>query len=218
MAGTSCAREIGTTPLRIMHTCRGEMSCAKLSFTRGSQKVPIEVVVSANKATLAREVWNQDNSAVVGTEECGAEVGAGGAIKLSLEWKATDANPRYAFGAKDPMQRLFAVGVAEKYAAEAVMRGRAGQLVEETRPHQRVLMPAWGNSTSAPRVPFSPSTSQLGHPARRDRNGVISAHLGPARYEIRAPSPLATSGQVPELSSLPFVLSDRRLGHADARG
>ena len=46
----------------------------------------------------------------------------------------------------------------------------------------------------------------------------IRAYLGPARYEVRAPSPLATGGQVPELSSLPFVLSDRRFGHAVARG
>ena len=80
-------------------TWRGEMSCAKLSFTRGPQKVPIEVVVSANKATFARRVWNQDNSAVVGTEEGGGEVGTGGAIKLSSEWRATDANPRHAFNA-----------------------------------------------------------------------------------------------------------------------
>jgi hypothetical protein len=77
----------------------GEMSCAKLSFTKGQQKVPIEVVVSGSKATFARKVWNQDNSAVVGTEEGAGEVDAGGAIKLSSEWRSSAPNPRYTFSA-----------------------------------------------------------------------------------------------------------------------
>ena len=51
----------------------------------------------------------------------------------------------------------------------------------------------------------------------RPDNPYMSCCLGPARYQVRAPGPLATRGQVPELSSLPFILSDRRFGHADAR-
>src|SRR4249919_3444690 len=60
---------------------RGEINCSKLSFTKGPQKVPIEVVVSGVNATFTRKVWNEDSSAVVGTEEGGGEVEAGGAIK-----------------------------------------------------------------------------------------------------------------------------------------
>ena len=76
---------------------RGEMSCSKLSFTKGPQKVPMEVIVSGSNATFARKVWNEDNSAVVGTEEGGGEVEAIGAMKLSSEWRFAAANPRYTF-------------------------------------------------------------------------------------------------------------------------
>ena len=64
-------------------TWRGEMSCAKLSFTKGSQNVPVEVVVSGRSVTFARKVWNQDNSSVVGTEEGSGEVDAKGEIKIA---------------------------------------------------------------------------------------------------------------------------------------
>lgn len=80
-------------------TWRGEMNCAKLSFTKGSQKVPVEVVVSGRSVTLARKVWNQDNSSVVGTEEGSGEVDANGEIKISSVWKSTGATPRFAFTA-----------------------------------------------------------------------------------------------------------------------
>ena len=76
---------------------RGEMNCAKLSFTKGSQKVPVEVVVSGRSVTFARKVWNQDNSSVVGTEEGSGEVDANGEIKISSVWKSTAAKPRFAF-------------------------------------------------------------------------------------------------------------------------
>jgi hypothetical protein len=88
------------------------MRCAKLSFTKGPQKVPVEVLVSGGKATFARKVWNEDNSAIVGTEEGGGELGAGGSIALSSEWKATGAKPRHTFRAS--------------YAGK--LKGRAGSL------------------------------------------------------------------------------------------
>ena len=80
-------------------TWRGEMSCSKLSFTTGPQKVPMDVVVSGGNATFARKVWNEDNSVVVGTEEGGGKVEANGAIKLSSEWRSAGANPHYTFTA-----------------------------------------------------------------------------------------------------------------------
>ena len=80
-------------------TWRGEMSCAKLSFTKGSQNVPVEVVVSGRSVSFARKVWNQDNSSVVGTEEGSGEVDAKGEIKIASVWKSTGANPRFTFTA-----------------------------------------------------------------------------------------------------------------------
>jgi hypothetical protein len=80
-------------------TWQGEMSCAKLSFTKGSQNVPVEVVVSGRSVSFARKVWNQDNSSVVGTEEGSGEVDAKGEIKIASVWKSTGANPRFTFTA-----------------------------------------------------------------------------------------------------------------------
>ena len=80
-------------------TWQGEMSCAKLSFTKGSQNVPVEVVVSGRSVSFARKVWNQDNSSVVGTEEGSGKVDAKGEIKIASVWKSTGANPRFTFTA-----------------------------------------------------------------------------------------------------------------------
>jgi hypothetical protein len=80
-------------------TWRGQMTCAKLSFTKGSQNVPVEVVISGRRVTFARKVWNQDNSSVVGTEEGSGEVDANGEIRISSVWKSTGANPHFTFNA-----------------------------------------------------------------------------------------------------------------------
>jgi hypothetical protein len=88
----------GTTQV-IEGTWKGEMSCAKLTFTKGPQKVPIEVMISGRSATFSRKVWNQDSSAVVGTEEGTGEVSPAGAIKLDSEWRSAGAIAQYTFKA-----------------------------------------------------------------------------------------------------------------------
>ncbi len=80
-------------------TWRGTLSCAKLSFTRGPQKVPLDVTVSGTTASYSRQVYNRDNTAVVGTEEGTGTVGADGAINLKSSWKGAGPNPRYTFTA-----------------------------------------------------------------------------------------------------------------------
>jgi hypothetical protein len=47
----------------------GEMSCAKLSFTRGPLKVPIDLTVSGGMATYSKDVLSADGSRIIGTEE-----------------------------------------------------------------------------------------------------------------------------------------------------
>lgn len=79
-------------------TWRGDMTCAKLSFTKGPQRVPIELVISGGAATFARKVWNQDRSAIVGTEEGSGTVAATGAVTLSAVWKSA-VTGRYTFTA-----------------------------------------------------------------------------------------------------------------------
>jgi hypothetical protein len=54
------------------------------------------VVVLGSTATFSRKVWNQDNSAVVGTEEGNGEVN-GEAIKLHLVWKSAGAIAKCTF-------------------------------------------------------------------------------------------------------------------------
>jgi hypothetical protein len=80
-------------------TWRGTFSCAKLSFARGAQKVPINVTISGTSATYSHQVYNQDNTAVVGTEEGTGTVAADGAINLSSVWKSAGPSPRYTFTA-----------------------------------------------------------------------------------------------------------------------
>lgn len=79
-------------------TWRGEMTCAKLSFTKGSQRVPFEMTVKGGAATFARKVWNQDRSAIVGTEEGGGTVSAAGTAALSAVWKSA-GTARYTYTA-----------------------------------------------------------------------------------------------------------------------
>jgi hypothetical protein len=80
-------------------TWHGTLTSAKLSFTRGTQKVPIDVTVSGTSAGFSRKVYSRDNTAVVGTEEGTGTVGADGAIKLTSAWKSNGPNPRYTYTA-----------------------------------------------------------------------------------------------------------------------
>jgi hypothetical protein len=80
-------------------TWKGQITCAKLSFTKGTQKVPMTMTVAGDKATYERQVWNPDKTAVVGTEAGSGTVDASGAIKLSATWKGVKENPRWTYTA-----------------------------------------------------------------------------------------------------------------------
>lgn len=77
----------------------GQITCAKLSFTKGAQKVPMTMTVSGGQATYSRQVYNKDNTAVVGTERGNGSVASDGAIKLTATWKSTKADPKYTYTA-----------------------------------------------------------------------------------------------------------------------
>jgi hypothetical protein len=78
---------------------KGEISCAKLSFTKGPLKVPMDLTVSGGKATYSRDVLNADGSRIVGTEEGTGTVAADGAISLTAIWKSAAEKPRYTYTA-----------------------------------------------------------------------------------------------------------------------
>lgn len=78
---------------------RGEMNCAKLSFTKGPQKVRVVVTIKGSQAFFSRQVWNEDRSAVVGTEEGMGEITQDGEIKLTGRWKSSAADARYTYSA-----------------------------------------------------------------------------------------------------------------------
>ena len=73
----------------------GDITCAKLSFTTGTVKVPMSMTVADNKATYSREVLNHDGSRVVGTEEGNGSVAPDGAISIAATWKSATENARY---------------------------------------------------------------------------------------------------------------------------
>jgi hypothetical protein len=50
-------------------------------------------------ATYSREVYNQDNTALVGTEEGSGTVTTEGAINLSSVWKSAGSDAHYTFTA-----------------------------------------------------------------------------------------------------------------------
>jgi hypothetical protein len=77
----------------------GEMSCARLSFTKGPLKVTFDVAIKGVEATFSRKVWNRDRTAIVGTEEGAGQVAQTGLIKLSGVWSSSEAKPRYAYTA-----------------------------------------------------------------------------------------------------------------------
>jgi hypothetical protein len=74
---------------------KGHMTCAKLSFTKGTQKVAMTVAVAGGRATYTRKVYNRDNSAVVGSEEGSGKVESDGAIALTATWKGTNPKTTY---------------------------------------------------------------------------------------------------------------------------
>jgi hypothetical protein len=90
---------VGAASENFNGTWHGTLTCAKLSFTKGTQKVPIDVTVSGTSASFSRKIYNRDNTAVVGTEEGTGTVGADGAIKLTSSWKGGGPNPKYAYTA-----------------------------------------------------------------------------------------------------------------------
>src|ERR1700741_3026287 len=76
-------------------TWKGQLSCAKLSFTKGPQKVAMTMTVSGGTATYSRQVYNRDNTRVVGAEEGSGTVSGSGEIKLSTKWSSPDG--KFAF-------------------------------------------------------------------------------------------------------------------------
>ncbi len=78
-------------------TWKGQMTCAKLSFTKGTQKVAMTLTVSGGKATYSRQVYNRDNTAVVGTEEGTGTIARNGAIALAATYKGP--NPKMTYSA-----------------------------------------------------------------------------------------------------------------------
>ena len=76
----------------------GTINCAKLSFTKGPFKVPLEMKVEKGAATYIRDVYNKDGTQIVGTEE-GTGTIAGGKLTLTATWKSTQERPRYSYTA-----------------------------------------------------------------------------------------------------------------------
>jgi hypothetical protein len=77
----------------------GTISCAKLSFTKGPFKVPIDMTVDKGAASYVRDVYNRDGTQVVGTEEGTGTIGDGGKLTLTGTWKSTIERPRYTYTA-----------------------------------------------------------------------------------------------------------------------
>jgi len=78
---------------------KGQIACAKLSFTKGTQKVPMTMTVAGDKASYQRQVYNPNNTQVVGTEEGGGTIDSNGTIKLSATCKGVKENPRWTYTA-----------------------------------------------------------------------------------------------------------------------
>jgi len=76
----------------------GTINCAKLSFTKGPFKVPMDMTVEKGAATYIRDVYNKDGTQVVGTEE-GTGTIDGGKLTLTATWKSTQERPRYTYTA-----------------------------------------------------------------------------------------------------------------------
>jgi hypothetical protein len=75
-------------------TWRGQLHCNKLSFTKGPQNVPLTLTVSGGSASFTRQVYNPDNTQVMGTEE-GSGTVSGNQIKLSSKWNSPTGRSAY---------------------------------------------------------------------------------------------------------------------------
>jgi len=98
-AGLLAATIVGATAEAFDGTWHGTLSCAKLSFTKGPQRVQLDVTVSGASVSYSRDIYNRDNTAVVGKEEGTGSVAADGAITLTSAWKGVGPNPRYTYTA-----------------------------------------------------------------------------------------------------------------------
>ena|SRR5215471_10031037 len=74
---------------------KGQVTCAKLSFAKGTQKVPLTMTVSGASATYTRQVYDRDNTRVVGTEEGSGTVSGNGEIKVSAKWASPNGKFAY---------------------------------------------------------------------------------------------------------------------------
>jgi hypothetical protein len=79
----------------VRRTWRGQITCAKLSFTKGTQNAAMVLTVSGDRATCSRQVYNRDNTAVVGTEEGSGTIASDGAITLTAIWKSPNSKYSY---------------------------------------------------------------------------------------------------------------------------
>ena len=77
----------------------GTISCAKLSFTKGALKVPMDMTVDKDAVTYARDVYNRDGARIVGTEEGKGTIGTDGKLTLAATWRSTQERPRYTYTA-----------------------------------------------------------------------------------------------------------------------
>ena len=66
---------------------RGALNCAQLPFTKGPQRVSLQIQVSGDRASYSREVHNETRTAVVGTETGSGTVSADGTMSLSGNWR-----------------------------------------------------------------------------------------------------------------------------------
>jgi hypothetical protein len=80
-------------------TWHGRMTCARMSFTKGVQKVRFVLTVAKGHATFVRHVYDKDNSTVVGSEEGGGTVAGDGAIALTATWRSAKANSKFSYTA-----------------------------------------------------------------------------------------------------------------------
>ena len=62
----------------------GTINCAKLSFTKGPFKVPMDMTVDKGAASYVRDVYNKDGTQVVGTEEGTGTIGDGGNCGVAM--------------------------------------------------------------------------------------------------------------------------------------
>jgi hypothetical protein len=77
----------------------GTFSCAKLSFTKGPLKVPMDITVANGAVTYARDLLSADGSRIISTVEGTGTIGADGKVTLSETWKSADEKPRYTYTA-----------------------------------------------------------------------------------------------------------------------